>query len=103
MNLDWNVYVSRIKIRRWDEISGKYKYGIDIDLQEDEVGFTMSIVGQHKSNRQIYDLPDDCTELLKYMKRSEIEVLPTADIEDCIGGETHYIFSYHTRDGRRVE
>ena len=103
MNLDWNEYVSGIKIRRWDESSGKYKYSIDIDLQEEEVGFTMSVVGQHKSNRQIYDLPEDCAELLGYMKRSVIEAVPVTDVKDCIGGKTHYIFSYHTQDGHRVD
>ena len=103
MNLDWNEYVSGIKIRRWDESSGEYKYSIDIDLQEDELGFTQSVVGQHKSNRQIYDLPEDCTELLGYLKRSKIEAVPATDIKECIGGKTHYIFSYYTKDGHRVD
>lgn len=51
MELDWNEYASGIKIRRWDSEAGDHKYAVDINLQEDEMGVTMSIVGTHRSNR----------------------------------------------------
>ena len=103
MELDWDEYISEIKIRRWDSEAGEYKYSLDINLQEDELGFITSVVGEHRSNRQIYELPDDCSALLQLIKRSEIEKVKTAIIEDCIGGDTHYIFSYHDIDGHKVD
>lgn len=103
MNLNWNEYIPGIKIRRWDKTACEYKYSIDIDLQEDELGIITSVVGQPRSNRQIYDLPDDCTKLLANMKRTSIETVVPADIRDCLSGDTHYVYSYHNVNGNRID
>ena len=103
MELDWDEYASGIKIRRWDSEAGEHKYAVDVNLQEDEMGITMSVVGTHKSNRQIFDLPEDCSELLQYMKYSELDKLIRENSGECFSGDTHYIYSFHDKKGHRID